>query len=105
MKPEVLSQGQIAVVFKNVSCQCINVTLPNLNIRMEPTGFYSFADLVSNIAISTEKSCNPKRMIQVPTPCQGVDLHFRYEELIELQSILDSAILHLEISQIAEELS
>ena len=100
MSYTVLSQGDIAVVFKSHACPCLNVTLPNLNIHLELSSFYAFAEVIASHASDLEQGKGVSNFVQVNTPLQGFLLHFRSEELFELHDILSAAIIDLELQEI-----
>lgn len=96
MKAEIFSQGSIAVIFKSFSCSCMNITLPNLNIHLSQKDFYSFAWMIEEIS----RCHTNNKMILVSTPYEGIDLHFKLKELIELRRVLRAAVVKLRVREL-----
>ncbi len=104
MSQEILARGKIAVVFRTNTCSCLNITLPNLNLHLEPSGFYSFAHIIGQTIEAIGNQRCQKDFFMIPTPYQGIDLHFRKHELLDFQDVLTSAILKMQLEKLSSEI-
>tara|TARA_B100000497_G_C7633130_1_gene380551 strand:- start:291 stop:599 length:309 start_codon:yes stop_codon:yes gene_type:complete len=94
---DVLCKSENVIVFKSQNCECINITLSNVNIHINNDGLMEMIHLMEN------KLCNIRdenKTVFVETPCPGMLLYF---EALELRSLIDtllSAKLKLELNSV-----
>lgn len=96
-KEQVLAQGKVAIIFRASGCDCINLTLSNLNLHLKYEDFMDFRNYINHIAQSLPK----RQHIQVDTPYEGVTLIFRILEFQELCKLLNQAITSLELKKLS----
>ena len=96
-KEQILAQGKVAIIFKASGCDCINLTLNNLNLHLKYPDFIDFTNYINHIAQSTPTS----QHIQVDSPYEGVTLFFLVLEFQELCKLLNRAIATLEVVQLS----
>jgi hypothetical protein len=96
-KEQILAQGKVAIIFKASGCDCINLTLSNLNLHLKYPDFMDFTNYINHINQSLPTSLH----IQIDTPYEGVTLFFRVLEFQELCKLLNRAILTLELVQVS----
>ena len=95
-----LSRGKIAIVTKNTTCSCLNVTLPNINLHLDLIGFESFRAVIEQTYEIEKSKPEDGRCILIDTPFQGIVMYFRWDELSELRDTLNEAVLKIQLEDI-----
>ncbi|MFT4568872.1 MAG: hypothetical protein ACI9FN_003842 [Saprospiraceae bacterium] len=95
---KILYQGETILISKAAACDCINLTLPNVNIHFKHQEFTDFADYINHLNHSEVSKSG--KFIHVATPLDGLTLYFRKKEFALLCKALHRAIVTLRLPQL-----
>jgi len=95
---KILFQGDTVLISKSESCDCINLTLPNINIHFKNFEFYEFVEYIDRLQFS-EISASGK-FVHVATPMTGFTLYFRKVEFSGLCRALHRAVVTLRLGEL-----
>jgi hypothetical protein len=93
-----LYQGDTIFFSKSATCDCINLTLPNVNIHFKNQEFSDFADYISHLHYSEISQSG--KFIHVATPLDGFTLYFRKSEFTVLCRALHRALVTLRLPEL-----
>ena len=85
------------MIFKSKECDCINVTLPNVNIHLDPSGFGQFAHQVEETFMFLANPSEKTKVCCLDTPYKGITLHFNLTEIQDLLETILNAKLQMEL--------
>jgi len=94
---DILSRGKYSMVFKSKQCDCINITLPNVNIHLDTMGLGQFMDQVEETFIFLANPHETSKVYCLDTPYNGITLHFNLNEIRDLLDTLLDAKLQIEL--------
>lgn len=93
----ILSRGKYSMIFKSKQCDCINVTLSNVNIHLDAHGFEQFSNQIEETFLFLASSQEQNKVCCLDTPYKGFTLHFNLEEIKDLLDAILDARLQIEL--------
>ena len=88
------------MIYKSKTCECINVTLPNVNIHLDAEGFRQFSGLIEANYEFLSHPDTTKTVCCVDTPYKGITLHFNLDQIKDLRETILDAHLQMELQSL-----